>query len=142
MRNNTVERDELLVERAQAADRLEKQVEEQTPRPARKAGKNGEATAAWRTPGFRRLDGDWEIAHQGLCETDTKVTFRDVAGVDEAKYELQDVVAFLRDPKSFGRLGARIPKGVLLIRPPGTGKTLLARGRRRGGSTLFLDIGL
>src|SRR6266851_2582062 len=60
-------------------------------------------------------------------ETDTKVTFRDVAGVDEAKYELQEVVAFLRDPKSFGRLGARIPKGVLLIGPPGTGKTLLAR---------------
>ena len=56
-------------------------------------------------------------------ETDTKVTFRDVAGVDEAKYELQEVVAFLRDPKSFGRLGARIPKGVLLIGPPGTGKT-------------------
>ena len=55
-------------------------------------------------------------------ETDTKVTFRDVAGVDEAKYELQEVVAFLRDPKSFGRLGARIPKGVLLIGPPGTGK--------------------
>src|SRR6266699_1575538 len=60
-------------------------------------------------------------------ETDTKVTFRDVAGVEEAKYELQEVVAFLRDPKSFGRLGARIPKGVLLIGPPGTGKTLLAR---------------
>src|SRR6202048_823380 len=53
-------------------------------------------------------------------ETDTKVTFRDVAGVDEAKYELQEVVAFLRDPKSFGRLGRRIG-------PPGTGKTLLAR---------------
>src|SRR5260370_986727 len=60
-------------------------------------------------------------------ETDTKVTFRDVAGVDEAKAELQEVVAFLRDPKSFGRLGARIPKGVLQIGPPGTGKTLLAR---------------
>src|SRR5258708_3401422 len=60
-------------------------------------------------------------------ETDTKVTFRDVAGVDEVKYELQEVVAFLRDPKSFGRLGARLPKGVLLIGPPGTGKTLLAR---------------
>src|SRR5215471_239152 len=60
-------------------------------------------------------------------ETDTKVTFNDVAGAEEAKFELQEVVAFLRDPRSFGRLGARIPKGVLLIGPPGTGKTLLAR---------------
>ena len=55
-------------------------------------------------------------------ETDTKVTFGDVAGVDEAKSELQEVVAFLRDPKSFGRLGARIPKGVLLIGSHGAGR--------------------
>jgi cell division protease FtsH len=60
-------------------------------------------------------------------ETDTKVTFKDVAGVDEAKFELQEVVAFLRDPKGYGRLGARIPKGILLVGPPGTGKTLLSR---------------
>src|SRR5258706_1571757 len=70
-------------------------------------------------------------------ETDTKVTFRDVAGVDEAKYELQEVVAFLRDPKSFGRLGAHLPKGVLLIGPPGTGKTLLARAVAGEGSNMF-----
>jgi cell division protease FtsH len=73
-------------------------------------------------------------------ETDTKVTFRDVAGVDEAKYELQEVVAFLRDPKSFGRLGARIPKGVLLIGPPGTGKTLLARAVAGEAGVSFFSI--
>src|SRR6201981_2605627 len=73
-------------------------------------------------------------------ETDTKVTFRDVAGVDEAKYELQEVVAFLRDPKSFGRLGARIPKGVLLIGSPGTGKTLLARAVAAEAGVPFFSI--
>ncbi len=60
-------------------------------------------------------------------ESDTKVSFADVAGVDEAKGELQEIVNFLKDPASYGRLGARIPKGVLLVGPPGTGKTLLAR---------------
>ncbi len=60
-------------------------------------------------------------------ETDTKVTFEDVAGVDEAKQELKEVVDFLKDPQHYGRLGARVPKGVLLVGPPGTGKTLLAR---------------
>jgi cell division protease FtsH len=73
-------------------------------------------------------------------ETDTKVTFGDVAGVEEAKYELQEVVAFLRDPKSFGRLGARIPKGVLLIGPPGTGKTLLARAVAGEAKVPFFSI--
>ena len=60
-------------------------------------------------------------------EQDTKVTFDDVAGVEEAKEELKEVVDFLKDPKAHGRLGARVPKGVLLLGPPGTGKTLLAR---------------
>ncbi len=60
-------------------------------------------------------------------ETDTKVSFKDVAGVDEAKAELQEIVNFLKEPKSYGRLGAQMPKGVLLVGPPGTGKTLLAR---------------
>jgi len=73
-------------------------------------------------------------------ETDTKVTFRDVAGVDEAKFELQEVVAFLRDPKSFGRLGARAPKGILLIGPPGTGKTLLARAIAGEAGVPFFSI--
>src|SRR5258705_724804 len=73
-------------------------------------------------------------------ETDTKVTFKDVAGVDEAKFELQEVVAFLRDPTSFGRLGARIPKGILLIGPPGTGKTLLARAVAGEAGVPFFSI--
>src|SRR5881227_2740367 len=60
-------------------------------------------------------------------EKDTKVTFADVAGVEEAKYELQELVFFLKDPKNYGRLGAHVPKGILLVGPPGTGKTLLAR---------------
>ena len=73
-------------------------------------------------------------------ETDTKVTFKDVAGVDEAKFELQEVVAFLRDPTSFGRLGARIPKGILLVGPPGTGKTLLARAVAGEAGVPFFSI--
>jgi len=73
-------------------------------------------------------------------ETDTKVTFRDVAGVDEAKFELQELVAFLRDPKSYGRLGARVPKGVLLVGPPGTGKTLLAKAVAGEAGVPFFSI--
>ena len=59
--------------------------------------------------------------------SNTSVTFADVAGVEEAKAELQEVVDFLRDPKKFAALGARVPKGLLLYGPPGTGKTLLAK---------------
>jgi len=73
-------------------------------------------------------------------ETDTKVTFRDVAGVDEAKVELEEIVAFLREPKGHGRLGARMPKGVLLVGPPGTGKTLLARAVAGEAGVPFFSI--
>ena len=62
-----------------------------------------------------------------VADPDTGVTFEDVAGCDEAKFELQEVVNFLKNPKQYEEVGARIPKGVLLVGPPGTGKTLLAR---------------
>ena len=64
-------------------------------------------------------------------EANTQVSFSDVAGVEEAKGELREVVEFLKDPVSYGRLGARMPRGILLVGPPGTGKTLLARARGR-----------
>jgi cell division protease FtsH len=73
-------------------------------------------------------------------ETDTGVTFDDVAGVDEAKAELQEVVSFLRDKETYGRLGARIPKGIMLVGPPGTGKTLLARAVAGEAGVPFFSI--
>jgi cell division protease FtsH len=73
-------------------------------------------------------------------EKKTGVTFSDVAGVDESKTELQEVVEFLKDPKKYGRLGARVPKGVLLVGPPGTGKTMLARAVAGEAGVPFFSI--
>ena len=73
-------------------------------------------------------------------ESKTGVSFADVAGVDEAKAELQEVVEFLKNPQKYGRLGARVPKGVLLVGPPGTGKTLLARAVAGEAGVAFFSI--
>ncbi len=75
-----------------------------------------------------------------VTDKSKKVTFADVAGVDEAKAELEEVIDFLRDPKKFTRLGGRIPKGLLLVGQPGTGKTLLARAIAGEADVPFLSI--
>ncbi len=75
-----------------------------------------------------------------LAEAHGRVTFEDVAGVDEAKQDLQEIVEFLRDPGKFQRLGGRIPRGVLLVGPPGTGKTLLARAVAGEADVPFFTI--
>ena len=75
-----------------------------------------------------------------LTENQHRMTFSDVAGVDEAKEELQEIIAFLKDPKKFTKLGGRIPKGCILVGPPGTGKTLLARAIAGEAGVPFFSI--
>ena len=75
-----------------------------------------------------------------LTENQIRVTFKDVAGADEAKYELEEIIEFLREPSKFQRLGGKIPKGVLLLGPPGTGKTLLARAVAGEAGVPFFSI--
>ena len=75
-----------------------------------------------------------------LASQQKKVTFKDVAGVDEAKAELQEIIEFLREPQKFQKLGGRIPKGVLLMGPPGSGKTLLARAISGEANVPFFSI--
>src|SRR6267142_1954039 len=75
-----------------------------------------------------------------LTENQHRITFSDVAGVEEAKDDLQEIIAFLKDPKKFTKLGGRIPKGCLLVGPPGTGKTLLARAIAGEAGVPFFSI--
>jgi len=75
-----------------------------------------------------------------LSESQKKITFADVAGIEEAKDEVEEIIAFLKDPKKFTRLGGRIPKGVLMMGPPGTGKTLLARAIAGEAGVPFFSI--
>jgi len=75
-----------------------------------------------------------------MTRDNNKITFKDVAGVDEAREEVQEIIEFLRDPKKFQRLGGRIPKGVLLVGPPGTGKTLIARAIAGEAQVPFFSI--
>ena len=96
-----------------------------------------------RMQGRRPWRGLWDLENQKqkmLTEKQGRVTFDDVAGIDEAKEELEEIVEFLRNPQKFSRLGGKIPKGALLVGPPGTGKTLLARAIAGEAGVPFFTI--
>ena len=78
--------------------------------------------------------------HKLQSENGPKVTFADVAGCDEAKHDVQEIVDFLKDPKKFSKLGGKIPRGVLMVGPPGTGKTLLAKAVAGEAGVNFFSI--
>ena len=82
----------------------------------------------------------WQVPGAPALHAAEKVTFKDVAGVDEAKEELQEIIEFLREAQKFQKLGGRIPKGVLMVGPPGTGKTLLARAVAGEANVPFFSI--
>jgi cell division protease FtsH len=88
----------------------------------------------------RQGDGLRQVAAKLLTEAHGRVTFEDVAGVDEAKEDLEEIVEFLRDPRSSSASAARIPRGVLLVGPPGTGKTLIARAVAGEANVPFFTI--
>src|SRR5437762_11835810 len=89
---------------------------------------------------WRTLEVMPRVTAAKTISTKTKVTWTDVAGLEEAKEELQEVVDFLRDPRRFERLGARVPKGILLYGPPGTGKTLLAKAiASEAGASFYMQ---
>lgn len=90
--------------------------------------------------GFGGLTNIGKSKAKVFVQTDTGVTFEDVAGVDEAKAELEEIVQFLKDRDTYGRLGARVPKGILLVGPPGTGKTLLAKAVAGQAGVPFFSI--